>query len=130
MEALTAAGVTGLEVADADRRGGARGEDGVHTSVWNQPKGGGRRWVGCRPLEPPCTHTRAQEGPPGRTGRDVHAGLEVKAYGGELVVEAMDQIEDEGAVGDVVAEILEGISHALEALAVVCDRDSTRLPVP
>jgi hypothetical protein len=38
------------------------------------------------------------------------AGLEVKADGGEFVVEAMDQIE------------VEGISHALEAPAVVCDR--------
>ena len=50
------------------------------------------------------------------------AGLEVKADGGEFVVEVIDQIEDEGAVGDVFAEILEGISHALEAPAVVCDR--------
>lgn len=50
------------------------------------------------------------------------AGLEVKADGGEFVVEAMDQIEDEDAIRDVFAEILEGISHALEAPAVVCDR--------
>jgi hypothetical protein len=42
--------------------------------------------------------------------------LEVKADGGELVIEAANHGEDEGAVGNMFAEVLEGVSYALEGL--------------
>lgn len=47
--------------------------------------------------------------------------LEVKTDGGEFLVEAVNQGENEGVVGDVLAEVLEGICHALEVSAVVND---------
>jgi hypothetical protein len=49
--------------------------------------------------------------------------LEVKADGGELVIEAANHGEDEGAVGNMFAEVLEGVSHALEAPTVVGERE-------
>lgn len=40
---------------------------------------------------------------------------------GELLVEPADDVEDEVAVGDLLAEITEGVRHALEAVTVVLD---------
>ena len=45
----------------------------------------------------------------------------MKADGGELLVEATNQGEDEGAAGNVFAKVLEGVNHAFEAPTVVGD---------
>jgi hypothetical protein len=47
------------------------------------------------------------------------AAPEMKAEGGEALVEAPDDVEDEHAIADVFAEVAEVLCHALVAPAVL-----------
>lgn len=42
--------------------------------------------------------------------------------GGEVRAEVVDEVEDEGVVGDLFANIAHGISEILESPAVACHR--------
>ena len=50
---------------------------------------------------------------------------ELATEGGVLLVEAAENVEDQCAVRDVLAEVTKGISHVLEPLAVVRDGEIT-----
>lgn len=53
------------------------------------------------------------------------ATSEVKADGGEALVEATDDVEDERAIGDRFTEVTKGVGYALETMAVLSDRRSS-----
>ena len=48
---------------------------------------------------------------------------EVKTDDLEALIEATDDIQDERAVGDILAEITDCIDHAFEAATVIRDRE-------
>jgi hypothetical protein len=57
--------------------------------------------------------------------RERLGAAKMDADGGELLVEPADDVEDECTVGDVLTKTAQGVSHGLEAAAVVADGEVT-----
>jgi hypothetical protein len=55
------------------------------------------------------------------TGREWVAAAVVEADGSEALVEASDDVEDEGAVSDVLVKIAKVLGHPLVAVAILGD---------
>jgi hypothetical protein len=100
------------------RKRGAAGGSG------DQGRGGRRRAVGEVELLHEQVGTGVQEAGEGL------AATEVEGDGGVVFVEAAQEVEDKGTVGDDLTQVPKGIGHALETPAVVGDRQIALDEVP